>query len=113
VRSHVIVISGIGFQDAAQVRLAQHDDMVHALAPDQSFGKAVLPRRTWRDGFVTDAHGSQSARRSAVDLIAITDQVARSLIPRKCLRDLAGNPFRGGMKRGIDPDKLSDGPAGR
>src|SRR5262250_1424134 len=47
---------------------AQHDGMVYALAPDrsdQSFGKAVLPRRTWRDGFVTDAHGSQSARRSS------------------------------------------------
>jgi hypothetical protein len=35
--------------------------------------------------FVTDAHGSQSARRSnAVDLIAITNQIARSLIPREC-----------------------------
>src|SRR5262249_1282736 len=83
--------------------------MVHALAPDrsdQSFGKAVLPRRTWRDGLVTDAHRSHSARRgSAVDLIAISDQVARSLIPRECLRDLVSNPFRGRMRGDIDQDK--------
>src|SRR5262249_15901949 len=65
-------------------------------------------RRTWRNGFVTDAHGSHSARRStAVDLIAITDQVARSLIPRECLRALLGNPFRGRMRCDIDPNKVS------
>jgi hypothetical protein len=41
---------GASLSNEAQVRLAQHDEMVHALAPDrsdQSFGKAVLPRRTW------------------------------------------------------------------
>src|SRR5258706_1806056 len=83
--------------------------MVHALAPDrsdQSFGKAVLPRRTWRDGLVTDAHRS-ACRRSAVDLISIPDQVARSLIPRKCLCDLACDPFRGWMRCDVDPDEVS------
>ena len=41
---------GIGSQDSAQMRLAQDDEMIHALAPDRSyqpFGKAVLPRRGW------------------------------------------------------------------
>ena len=87
--------------------------MVDALASDrsdQSFGEAVLPRRAWRDGFVTDAHGSQSAPDgSAVDLIPITDQVARGLIPRECLRDLARNPFRGRMRCDVDPDEVSAG----
>src|SRR5437016_7629908 len=46
---------------------------------------------------------------SAVDLISITDQVARSLIPRECLRDLACNPFRGRMRCSIDPDQVSAG----
>src|SRR6516165_4376950 len=85
--------------------------MVHALATDrsnQSFGKAVLPRRTWRDGLVTDTHRSQSAhRRSAVDLISITDHVARSLIPRECFHDLTCDPFRGRMRCDIDPHKIS------
>ncbi len=65
------------------MHLAQYDDMVHALAPDrsdQSFGKAVLPRRTWGDGLVTDAHSAQSVGDECpVDPIPITDQVARSL----------------------------------
>jgi len=42
-------------------------------------------------------------------LSPITDQVARSLIPRECLRDLACNPFRGRFRRDIDPDKVSAG----
>src|SRR6266404_182934 len=66
--------------------------MVDALASDrsdQSFGKAVLPRRAWSDRFVADAHGSQSMPDgNAIDLIPIADQVARGLIPRECLCDL-------------------------
>jgi hypothetical protein len=58
----------------------------------------------------TPAHGAQSGRDgSAVDPIPITDQVARCLIPRKCLRDLACDPFRGRMRCDIDPDKVSAG----
>src|SRR5260221_7479155 len=39
--------------------------------------------------------------------MSIPDQVARSLIPRKCLRDLACDPFRGWMRCDVDPDKVS------
>jgi hypothetical protein len=46
---------------------------------------------------------------AAVDLISITDQVARSLIPRERLRDLACNPFRGRMRCDVDPHKVSAG----
>jgi len=48
VRSQIVVIAGIRLQNPTQVRLAQGDHMICALAsdrPDQSFGKAVLPRR--------------------------------------------------------------------
>src|SRR5207245_5161052 len=85
--------------------------MVVALASDRSnqpFGEAVLPRRAWGDGLVTDAHGTQSVRDgSAVDLIPIADQVARGLIPRECLRDLACNPFSRRTRCDVDPDKVS------
>src|SRR5436305_11598515 len=73
--------------------------MVDALASDrsdQSFGEAVLPRRAWGDGLVTDAHGAQSVRDgSAINAIPITDQVARRLSPRECFGDLACDPVRG------------------
>jgi len=88
--------------------------MADALAPDRSdqpFGEAVLPRRAWRDGLVTDAHGPQSVRDgSAVDAVPITDQVARRLSPRECFGDLACDPFRGRMGCDVEPDKVSAGP---
>src|SRR5436190_19363420 len=69
------------------MRFAQDNHMIDALASDRSdqpFGEAILPRRAWGDGLVTDAHGAQSAcDGSAVDSIPIRDQVARSLIPRR------------------------------
>ncbi len=69
--------------------LAQDDKTIHTLAPDrsdQSFGKAVLPRRGRRRRFVPDAHGAHASRdNGAIDPISIPDQVARSPIPRECL----------------------------
>src|SRR5438093_3133566 len=74
--------------------------MVDALASDrsdQSFGEAVLPRRAWGAGLVTDAHGAQSVRDgSAIDAIPIADHVARRLSPRECFGDLA--PLGGGIQ---------------
>src|SRR4029453_17784377 len=63
-RSDEIVIVGIGSLDSAQMRLAQDNDVVHALTPDRSdqpFGKAVLPGRGWCGRFVPNTHGAQSA----------------------------------------------------
>src|SRR5680860_842119 len=78
------------------MRLAQHDEMIHALAPDgsdQPFGKAILPRRCWCSGLIPDAHGAQSAcRDGAVDPIPIANEIFRGIIPRKCLRYLTCNP---------------------
>ncbi len=91
--------------------LTQDDEMIEALAPDrsdQSFGKAVLPRRRWCDGSVSDAHRSQSAcDDGAIDAIAIADKVTRSLIPRECLRYLARDPLCGGICCDVDPDEGS------
>jgi hypothetical protein len=71
------------------MRFAQDDEMIHTLAPDRSdqpFGKAILPRRGRCSRLVPDAHGTHSSRDDvAVDPIPIADEVARCLIPRKCL----------------------------
>src|SRR5258706_15014280 len=87
--------------------------MVDALASDrsdQSCGEAVLPSRAWSDRYVADAHSSQSMPDgNAIDLIAIADQVARGLIPRECLCDLARDPVRGRMRCDVDPDEISAG----
>jgi hypothetical protein len=91
--------------------LTQDDDMIQALAADRSdqpFGEAILPRRGWRGRPVPNAHGAQSACDDAAkDPIPIADEVARSLIPRKCLRDLTSNPFCRRVCCDIDPDEVS------
>src|SRR5580692_2680377 len=93
------------------MRLAQNKNVVHTLTPDRSdqpFHKAILPGRGWCNGLVPDAHGAHSAcDDAAIDPVAIADQVARGLIPRKCLRDLTCNPFRRRICCDVDPDEIS------
>src|ERR1700722_10974542 len=109
--SDVVVVTTIGSQGPAQMSLTQNDDMIQALAadrPDQPFGKAILPRRGRCGRLVPDAHGAQSARdEAAIDPVAITDQVVRSLIPRKRLRYLTCNPFGRRICCDVDPDEVS------
>ena len=57
----LIIVSSILRQNPAQMRLAQYDHMVDALAPDRSdqpFGNAILSRRGSCSRFVPDAHGA-------------------------------------------------------
>src|SRR6516162_3092527 len=109
-RSDVIVIAGIGSQNPAQMPLAPDDDMIHTLAPDwsdQPFGKTVLPRRCWCDGFIAYAHSANSARGNVtIDAILIPDEVAWCLIPGKRLGQLACNPFSRRICCNVDPDEL-------
>jgi hypothetical protein len=93
------------------MRLAPDHHMIQTLAPDRSgqpLGKAILVGRAWCRRLVPDAHGVQSARDdAAIDPVAIADEVVRSLIPRKGLRQLACNPFSGRVGCDADPDQLS------
>src|SRR5579872_756984 len=108
-RPDVIVIASIGLQNPTKVCLAQDDEMIHALAPDrpdQSFGKAILPKRGRRGGLVADAHGAQSARdEAAVDPIA--DEKARRSIPGECLGYLTCYPLSSRVCCDVDPDQIS------
>src|SRR6202035_4004634 len=80
-RSDAIVIVGVGFQDPAQMHLAQDNDVVHTFTPDRSdqpFHKAILPRRAWCGRLVPSAHGARSAcNDAAIDPVAIADEVVR------------------------------------
>jgi hypothetical protein len=109
--SDAIVIVGVGFQNSAQMHLAQDNDVVHTFTPDRSdqpFHKAILPGRGWCGRLVPDARGAQSARDdAAIDPVAIADEVMRSLIPGKCLRYLTCNPFGRRICCDVDPDEVS------
>src|ERR1039458_430687 len=110
-RSDAIILVGLRFQNSAQMRLAQDNDVVHTLTPDRSdqpFGKSILPERRWCNGPIPDAHGAQSARDdAAIDPVPIADEVVRSLIPGKCLRYLTCNPFCRRICCDVDPDEVS------
>jgi hypothetical protein len=95
----------------AKAPLAQHHDMVEAIPPDRSdepLRTTVLPRRPWRDRLIPYAHRSQPAQNSiAVDAITVANDVARCPLPPVRLGQLAGNPFRGRMRRDSHPQKLA------
>src|SRR6266849_6533610 len=85
-RSDSVVVLGVRFQTATQMRLAQDNHMIDALTPnrsDQPLSKTTLPRRGWCHGPITYAHGAQSACDDRT-IDAVTDHVARSFIPREC-----------------------------
>jgi hypothetical protein len=110
-RSGAIIIVGVGFQDPTQMYLAQDNDVVHTFTPDRSdqpFGKAILPGRGGAIGLSRMPMArNRRVTTAAIDPVAIADQVARGLIPRKCLRYLTRNPFRGRMCCDADPDQVS------
>jgi len=78
VSSGAIVIVGIGLQHAAQMRLAENDQMVQALSSDRSyqpFNIGILPRRTWCRRAIPDAHGPDASPEDlSVDAIAIANK---------------------------------------
>src|SRR5258705_3271338 len=109
--SDAVVVMSVRFQNPAEVRLAQNDDVIQTLAPDRSdqpFGKAILPRRGWCSGLVPDAHSTQSARDdNAIDSIPISDHIARSHVPRKSLGYLTCNPLRRRVGCDVNPNEIS------
>jgi hypothetical protein len=88
-----ILILGIFGQHASRMGLPSHHQMVEALAPDgadQSFDKAIPPRRAGRDLPVANAHGAKpSPEDDAIHTVTVADQVTERLIPGECLRALS------------------------
>src|ERR1700680_4083621 len=76
--------------------------------PISRSAKLFCPRRGRCNWLISDTHGTQSARDdSAVDSIPISDQIARSAIPRKRRGDLTCNPLRRRVGGDADPDEIS------
>src|ERR1700740_1029719 len=96
-RSDSVVVAGVRFQNATQVRLAQDNHMIDTLAPDradQPFSNAILPGGGRCGKLVTYAHGTQSACDDrSCDAIPVADHVARSYVARECFCELARDPI--------------------
>src|SRR5580700_5803280 len=85
--------------------------MVEAFPSDRSnqpFDMAILPRRAWRSRMVTDRHGSKSVNDdSTVRPVAVPKEMARCLVPGKCLGDLPSDPFRRRIRGDVGPQQAS------
>src|SRR5262245_60847396 len=79
----------------------------HSASLGDSITSSTRIRFSVHTGLVPDAHGAQSAPDdAAIDPVAIADEVVRSLIPGKCLRDLTCNPFGRRICCDADPDEV-------
>src|SRR6266567_864407 len=95
-RPLLVVVGHELTQDSHQVLLVQHNEVVETLSPqgaNHSLGTSVRTRRTNRrgDGVDTDAP-SALAEVATVDYVAITQQMAWFLAPRRGLGDLPPHP---------------------
>ena len=91
------------------MRLAQHDDVVHALATDRSTARqtnsATASPLQW---VCRGCPWLVIARdRNTVDPVSIADQVAWDLIPGEGFGHLPRDPFGGQACGHVDPDKLA------
>src|SRR2546426_7989565 len=96
-RTRAIVVRDVLREDRPQVSLVEDDQMVEALATqraDQPLGDGVRLRRTdgRQDRLDGDA-GSARDEGAAVTAVAVADQVARLLAPRRRRDQLAPDPL--------------------
>jgi hypothetical protein len=88
VSPQLVVIGEVGGDKAAEVSLAEHDDMVEALASDrtdQAFRVSILTRRSRCRRPITDTHAFEAPVDDVtIDSVPVSDQVAWSVSPGKC-----------------------------
>src|ERR1700726_5330958 len=110
-RARAIVICHVRQQQVAEVALAEHDNVVKAFPSDrtdQPFGISVLPRGTRRSWSVANAYRSESADKDVtIGPVPVTNEIAGSLLPPACFRDLICDPFCGWMRCDAKPQNMS------
>jgi len=84
-----IVIVGVGAKHAAQMRFAEHDEVVQALSangPDQPFDRGVLPGRLRCRRAISNTYGSKASPEDLpIDAVTVTDEIGGRRVPRKRL----------------------------
>src|SRR3982074_3402963 len=110
-RPYLVVILHVRQQDVTEVSLAEHNNAVKAFPSDrtdQPFGICGLPRGTRRCWSVANAYRSESADKDlTIGPVPVTNEIAGSLFPPACLRDLICDPFCGWMRCDAKPQNLS------
>jgi hypothetical protein len=112
-RADLVVIGSVIFQNATQLRLVEHDQMIESFAPnrsDEPLDEAVLPRRARCGRVIPDPHCTNAAYISRTEsAVAIAKQMTRRFVPRKSVGHLTSYPL--GSRIGSDAD-CDQSPAG-
>src|SRR5258707_7784564 len=110
-RPYLVVITHVRQQDVTEVALAKYNNVVKAFPSDrtdQPFGICVLPRGARRRRSVANAYRSESADKDlTIGPVPVTNEIAGSLLPPACFRDLICDPFCGWMRCDAKPQKMS------
>src|SRR5258708_16769466 len=110
-RPYLVVILHVRQQDVTEASLAEHNNVVKAFPSDrtdQPFGICVLPRGARRCWSVANAYRSESADKDlTIGPVPVTNEIAGSLLPPACFRDLICDPFGGWMRCDAKPQNMS------
>src|ERR1700687_4046415 len=106
-RAYLIIIFQVRQQYVTEVPLSEHNNVVKAFPSDrtdQPFGISILPRGAWRRWSVANAHRSKSSDEELTkDPVPVADQIAGSLFPAACFRELICHRFCGRMRCDVIP----------
>jgi hypothetical protein len=99
--TETMVILEVAGQNAPQMRLVQHDDVIEHLAPDapeQPFHIRILPRRARGTHDLLDPHMPDALPKlGAIDVVAIAQQIAWRCVPGEGVHHLLSGPLSRGM----------------
>src|SRR4030081_876539 len=103
-RARPIVIFHVTEQQVTEVPFAEYNDVVKAFPSDrtdQPFGISILPRGARR-------RRSESADKDlTIGPVPVTNEIAGSLFPPACFRDLICDPFCGWIRCDTKPQNMS------
>src|SRR6201993_335831 len=109
-RAGPIVIFHVRQQQVTEVALAEYNDVVKAFPADrtdQPFGISILPRGARRRRSIADAYRSEPADKDlTIGAVPVTNEIAGSLPPTACFRDLICDPFCGWMRCDAKPQNM-------
>src|SRR6202043_3887725 len=110
-RAGLIVIFHVTEQQVTEVALAEYNNVVKAFPSDrtdQPFSISILPRGARRRRPIANAHRSKSTDKDlTIGPVPVTNEIARSLFPPACFRDLVCDPFCGWMRCDAKPQNMS------
>jgi hypothetical protein len=101
VTTGIVIVGDISSKYPTEGLRTQDDYVIQAFSTKgayQAFDVGRLPGRSRGSEDFGDMHGScLTAERVSIDPVTVAQKVAGRRIPRKCLPELCGRPFRGWM----------------